>query len=211
MFTMTYWVGLKAKGGLQEEAQKCMAAQPQTEKTLQAFVVQQNIGPDFNGELRVHAYDADTHIPVRAYLNIDAGKLQSIEGPVPRTGYPNKWRGHLKRVPNADGHFDVVTPTATLTAEGYKTLTFPMPIDVSKMIVEMTPSPDQLKPGKNIITVTARDAATGKPVEARVMAEDMAVGETNKPFELQLTRRDKRPEIWVTSLFDRYSDVVVAK
>jgi hypothetical protein len=75
----------------------------------------------------------------------------------------------------------------------------------------MTPSPDQLKPGKNIITVTARDAATGKPVEARVMAEDMAVGETNKPFELQLTRRDKRPEIWVTSLFDRYSDVVVAK
>jgi hypothetical protein len=210
MFTMTYWVGLKAKGELHEASQKCMAAQPQTEKTLQAFIVQEKLGLSHNGDLTVHAYDADTHIPVRAYMTIDTGKLKSIEGPTPRTGYPNKWKGRMKRVPNADGHFDVVAPTVTLNAEGYKTVTFPMPIEVPKMIVEMTPSPDQLKPGKNVITVSARDAATGKPVEARVMAEDMAVGETNKPFELELTRRDKRPEIWVTSLFDHYSDVVVA-
>jgi hypothetical protein len=211
MFTMTYWVGLKAKGGLEEDAKKCMATQPQSEKTLQAFVVEQNIRPEFNNELHVHAYDAETHIPVRAYMNIDAGRTQSIEGPVPRTGYPNKYKARLKRVPNADGHTDVVAPTVTLTAEGYKTLVFTLPMDVPKMVVEMSPSPDQLKPGKNIITVTARDVATGKPVEARVMAEDMAVGETNKPFELELTRRDKRPEIWVTSLFDRYSDAVLAK
>jgi hypothetical protein len=211
MFATIYWMGLNANAPRQQESQKCMAAQPQTEKTLQAFIVQENIRPNFNGELQVHAYDADTHIPVRAYMTIDTGTLKSTEGPVPRTGYPNKWRGRLKRVPNADGHFDVVAPTVTLTAAGYETLTFPMPIEVPKMIVEMTPSPDQLKPGKNVITVTARDAATGKPVEARVMAEDMVAGETNKPFELELTRRDRRPEIWVTSLFDMYNDAVVAK
>ena len=208
MFAMTYWLGLKAKEPLHAAAQKCMAEQPPAEKTLQAFIVEK-VGLDHNGRLTVHAYDAETHIPVRAYMNIETGKIKSIEGPVPRTGYPNEWRGRLKRVPNAEGHSDVAAPLVTLTAEGYKPLTFPMPIEVPKMIVEMTPSPDQLRRGKNVITVTARDAATGKPVEARVMAEDMAVGETNKPFELELTRRDKRPEIWVTSLFDHYSDVVV--
>ncbi len=211
MFSTVFWMGLNANTPLQVDAQKCMEGQPQGEKTLQAFVVQQNIGLYFNGNVTVHAYDADTHIPVRAYMAIDAGKLKSSEGPTPRTGYPNKWKATLKRVPNAEGHFDIVAPTITLTAEGYKTLTFPMPIEVPKMIVEMTPPPDQLRPGKNVITVTARDVATGKPVEARVMAEDMAVGETNQPFELELTRRDKRPEIWVTSLVNQYSDAVVAK
>ncbi|MEA2464776.1 MAG: hypothetical protein QOJ98_2523 [Acidobacteriota bacterium] len=210
MFTMTYWVGLKAKDPLQQASQKCMTEQPPREKTLDAFVVEK-VRLDHNGQLTVHAYDAETHIPVRAYMNIETGKVKSIEGPVPRTGYPNKWKGRLKRVPNAEGHFDVAAPLVTLTAEGYKTLTFPMPMDVPKMVVEMTPPADQLKPGKNVITVTARDVATGKPVEARVMAEELAVGETNKPFELELTRRDKRPEIWVTSLFDHYNDTVVAK
>jgi hypothetical protein len=211
MFATVFWMGLNANTPLQLDAQKCMEGQPQAERTLQAFVVQQNIGLYFNGNVTVHAYDTDTHIPVRADMAIDAGKLKSSEGPTPRTGYPNKWKATLKRVPNAEGHFDIVAPTVTLTAAGYKPLTFPMPIEVPKMIVEMTPSPDQLKPGKNVITVTARDVATGKPVEARVMAEDMAVGETNQPFELELTRRDKRPEIWVTSLFNQYSDAVVAK
>jgi hypothetical protein len=210
MFAMTYWLGLKAKEPLQQAAQKCMAGQPQTAKTLEAIIVEK-VRLDHDGKLTVHAYDADTHIPVRAYMSIETGKIKSTEGPTPRTGYPNRWKGGLKRVPNADGHFDVAAPLMTLKAVGYTPLTIPMPIEVPKMVVEMTPSPDQLKPGRNIITVTARDAATGKPVEARVMVEDMAAGETNKPFALELTRRDKRPEIWVTSLFNRYSDVVVAK
>lgn len=211
MFAMTYYVGLGSKSKLHAEAQSCAAAQPRTgERTLEAFIVE-DVKLDHTMKLTVHAYDSETHLPVRAAMTIDAGTLKSLEGRVAKTGYPNQWKARLKRVPNAEGHFDVVPPTITLNATGYKTLTFPMPVEVPKMIVEMTPDPAQLKPGTNVITVTARDAASGKPVYARVMAGNMIAGETNKPFELELTRRDQRPEIWVTSLYDLYDDVVVSK
>src|SRR5688572_32431227 len=49
--------------------------------------------------------------------------------------------------------------------EGYETVTFPMPVDVRKMNVAMTPPADQLKPGKNTVTVTTTDPATGRSEE----------------------------------------------
>jgi hypothetical protein len=211
MFATTYYIGLGAKTKLHADAQACAAAQPQTgERTLDAFVVEK-VRLDYNGKFTVHAYDAETKIPVRAYIDVDAGKIQSTEGAVPRTGYTNEWKPRLKRVPNAEGHFDVVSPTLTLTASGYKPFKLTIPFEMSKMIVEMTPSADQLKPGKNVVTVNARDAATGKPVFARVMVGKMGVANTNTPFELELDRKDARPEIWVTSLYDHYNDVVIAK
>jgi hypothetical protein len=74
------------------------------------------------------------------------------------------------------------------------------------MKVEMKPA--KLRRGKNIVTITAVDSVTGKPVEARVMGGERVLGKTNQPFEIEIT--GKRPEIWVTNLYDRYSDVVVA-
>lgn len=212
MVSLTYFIGLASHQPLQEEAHACAAAQPPgAERTLEAWVSPEKVPLDFNGEIRFYAYDAETHIPVRALLEIDSGKLRSLEGPVPKTGYPNLWTARLKRVPRADGHSDVVLPTVTLKATGYKPLTFRLNMDLPRMNVEMTPSADQLRVGKNTVTITARDVATGAPVEARVMAGNMILGRTNQPLELELTERDRLPEIWVTSLYDRYSDVVVSK
>ncbi|MDQ3280960.1 MAG: hypothetical protein M3Q69_06075 [Acidobacteriota bacterium] len=213
MFAMTYYVGLGAKTKVDAQAKACVKALPPApEKTMTAWMKPAKLKVDHDGRIWVTAYDADTHIPVRALLTIDGGgKLQSTDNPDPTTGYPAIYRLRLKRVPNAEGHRDVVAPTATLKATGYKPYTFTLPVDVPRMTVEMSPCPDQLKVGQNTITITARDAETGKPVRARVMAEDMVLGDTNVPLELTLTPKDKRPEIWVTSLYDRYNDVVVAK
>jgi hypothetical protein len=115
------------------------------------------------------------------------------------------------RVPNADGHRDIGAPTVTLNATGYKPLTIPIEMDVPKAIVEMSPAADQLKPGMNTITVTARDAATGEPAELRVMVGDRVLGNVNQPLQFEWPQGQKRPEIWVTSLYDQYSDAVVAK
>ena len=210
MFAMTYYIGLGAKTKLHKEAQECVAAQPPAaERALEAWLQPQTFHFGFDDLMTVYAYDAETHIPVRAVVTIDGGTLRSTEGPISTAGYATKWRAGLKRVPNAQGHRDLVGPTLTLTATGYRPLTIPMPMEVPKAIVEMTPSVAELKPGTNTITVTARDAATGKPAELRVMAGDRVLGKTNLPLQLELAPGKKRPEIWVTSLYDRYSDVVV--
>jgi hypothetical protein len=70
-------------------------------------------------------------------------------------------------------------------------------------------TPAKLHPGKNRVTVTARDAESGKPVEGRVMAGELVAGDTDQLLEIEVPRRGKAPEIWVTSLFDAYGDVVV--
>jgi hypothetical protein len=212
MFAMTYYIGLGAKTQLHKASQDCIAANPTTgERKLEAWIQPQTFAFDFHDLMTVFAYDAETHIPVRALVTIDAGTLRSTEGPVSTAGYATKWRAGLKNVTNAQGHRDLVGPTMTLTATGYQPLTIPMPVEVPKAIVEMTPPAAELKPGTNNITVTARDAATGKPAELRVMAGDRVVGKTNTPLQLELMPGKKRPEIWVTSLYHRYSDVVVAQ
>jgi hypothetical protein len=116
------------------------------------------------------------------------------------------WKPKPVRVPNAAGHKDVLPPAVTLQAPGYRTVTFRLPMEIPSMKVTMSPA--KLRRGKNTVTVTAVDAATGKPVEARVMGGQLVLGKTNVPFELEVV--GKAPEIWVTSLYDRYNDVVVA-
>ncbi len=209
-FTMVYWIGLGSRRVLHEQAQTCMQSQPpRGEGTLEAFFTPEKFDVDYNGTFVVHAYDAETHIPVRASLSIDAGELRSGEGPIARTNYKNKWKAKLKQVPNAEGHFDSAPPTLTITAPGYKPLSLPLPVEIPHLTAEI--STTQLDTGKNTFTVSVRDAATGRPVWARVMADDVVIGESNKPVELELTKQDKRPEIWVTTLDSRYSDVVVLK
>lgn len=207
----TYFIGIAAITDLHKAAQECAAGQVSSEpRKLEAWVRPQKMDLSYDGELTVFAYDAETHIPVQASLSVDAGKLTKTDGPA-TAGTVLKWRAGLKRVPNARNHGDIVPPTATLQATGYETLTIRLPLDVPTATVTMTPPAAQWKTGKNAITVTAVDSVTGEPVEMRVMAGDTILGNTNLPLQLELEKGQKRPEIWLTSLFDHYSDIVVAE
>lgn len=212
MFSTIYFMGLGGKSKPHKAAQECAAAQPASgPRKLEAWIVEPAFEPDFHGPLTAYAYDAETHIPVRARISIDGGTLKSItNGIIPTAGYPVKWRAGFSHVPNAQGHIDMVPPTATFTATGYEPVTVPVPIEVPKLRVEMTPPAAQLKPGMNTITVTTTDSATNQPAEMRVMAGDRVLGKANTPLQLEWNPGQKRPEIWVTSLWGRYSDVVVA-
>ncbi|MDP9190535.1 MAG: hypothetical protein M3P06_02385 [Acidobacteriota bacterium] len=211
MVATVYFIGIANVSDLYKTSQECTAGQNSGElRTLEAWIQPQTMDLGYDGELTVFAYDAETHIPVRASLSVDAGKVKLTDGPA-KTGTLLGWRSSLKRVTNAGKRSEIVCPTATLEATGYKPLTIPMPIEVPTAKVEITPPATQLKPGANTITVTAVDTATGNPVELRVMAGDKVLGNTNLPLRLDLERGKKRPEIWVTSLFDQYSDMVVAE
>jgi hypothetical protein len=211
MLAITYVTGIAGISDLHKAAQECAAKQPSTGlHRLEAWVRPEKMDLNYNGELTVFAYDAETHLPVRANLSVDAGKLTRTDGPA-AAGSILKWRAGLKRVPNAQNHRDVVLPTATLEATGYEPLTIHFPVDVPTAKVTVTPPAAEWKPGTNTITVTAVDSVTGKPVEMRVMAGETVLGDTNRPLQLELAAGQKRPEIWVTSLFDHYSDVVVAE
>ncbi|HEU4889843.1 MAG TPA: hypothetical protein VFV49_18310 [Thermoanaerobaculia bacterium] len=212
MFSTIYFMGLGGQSKLHKPAQECAAAQPASgPRKLEVWIEPATYKPDFHGPLTAYAYDSETHIPVRAHLSIDGGKLKAItNGIIPTVGYPVRWRAGFKSVPNAQGHRDFVPPSITFSAAGYEPVTIPIAMEVPKLTVQMTPSPSELKPGMNTITVTTIDAATNQPVEMRVMAGDRVLGKANTPLQLEWKHGQKRPEIWVTSLWDRYSDVVVA-
>ena len=173
------------------------------------WIVPAQIPRDYKGDIYVYAIDPDTKVPVRADIELDKQVIRAPANPTGKTstGYPFKWTHKYNRVKNAEGHEDLVAPTLTLRPDLYPAVTIPMPAPPPKMIVEMTPA--KLRAGVNKVVVKARDAETGQPVEARVMLGRDAVGETDQPIEITLPRGAKIPEVWVTSLFDAYSDVVV--
>jgi hypothetical protein len=209
MVSIVYYLGTGGKSELQKAAQDCAAGQPAGElRNLTAWVQPGHFDFGYDDDITVYAYDSETHIPVRARLTIDGGTLRAVHG-MPASGGTAGWRAGFKHVTNARNRRELVVPTATLEAEGYNTLTFPFPIDVPTVKTEVTPPPAQWKTGKNTITITATDSATGKPAELRVMAGDTILGNTNQPVTLNLGRGKKHPEIWLTSLFEQYGDVVV--
>lgn len=167
------------------------------------------IPPGYTGDIRILAIDPETNIPVAGNFRIADQMLYSKTNPTGAlaTFYPFKWPTKWVRVPNADGHSDVVAPTVTLTFDNYPAMEFPLPATPPKMIAEMQPA--TLKPGRNTVTITTKDAVTGQPVEARVMYGDLVIGETNTPVVIEVKNDGKRRDVWVTSLFDAYSDVVV--
>ncbi|HEX8171913.1 MAG TPA: hypothetical protein VF824_15360 [Thermoanaerobaculia bacterium] len=180
-------------------------------KPPEVWMVPEKIGADYKGKFTVYAIDADTHAPLMADVRIENQNVYAPDVPngQPTTSWPVPWKVTYVRVPNAAGHTDLRAPNVTVTAADYPPVVFAMPVDVPRAIVEMTPAPSKLKRGKNHITIHARDAVTGKPVELRVMAGSEVLGDSNQPLTLELARGKKRPEIWVTSLFNQYSDVVV--
>ncbi len=170
------------------------------------------IPPGYTGYISIHGIDPDTHVPMQADISIEGQIVYTWTNPAGslQTYYPFKWPTKFNRVKSATtGHVDIVAPTVTIKKEHYPTITFPMPVPVPQVKLELVPPPAQLHPGKNTLTVFAKDAETGKPAELRVMFGDSIAGSTNEPIELTIDRRTKRPEIWVTSLFDWYSDQTV--
>lgn len=196
-----------------KKIQECTKAQTVAgERTFEWWIAPARIGADYAGSFTVYAIDSETRVPVRASVHVESkAQVYAPDSPdgLPTTFYAVPWKPRLTRVPNAHGHRDVAPPRVRIEAKGYRTETFQLPMDVSTMIVKMEPDASQLKRGRNTVTIVARDAATGAPVEARVMAGSTVLGKTNEPFELEIVKGQKRPEIWVTNLYDRYSDVVV--
>jgi hypothetical protein len=214
-FYYIYYLGIDSSSkALYTDAQKCATegsavthAQPPD-----VWFSPEQLPVDYKGNVTVFAVDPQTKVPVESLITVENQTIYSTasyDGHV-RTSWPFPWNAKLNRVPNANGHSDVVPPRLTLATPGYPTTTLSLPYETPKLVVDITPPPAQWKRGaKNTFTVTAKDAATGKPAELRVYANDTILGNSNEPLVLELGRNDKRPEIWATSLFNRYSDVVI--
>ncbi|HEX7154540.1 MAG TPA: hypothetical protein VF618_23850 [Thermoanaerobaculia bacterium] len=193
------------------KAQECARPSWTTKSVApEIWLVPAKIPRDYKGDITVYARDPETKLPVPAKVEIAEQNVFSSLSPSgrPATFYAFKWPVKLNRTTNPDGHRDLVPPMVTVTAEGWAPATFPMPVDVPKMSIEMKPA--RLKPGRNRVTVTTRDAETGKPVEARVMFGTVVAGESNKELVINVPRKN-RPQLWVTDLFERYGDVVIAR
>jgi hypothetical protein len=210
-FTTVYFTTLSVKTDLFKRAQACAERSGEWScDRLEVWVTPAVVRVDDNTPITVHAIDAKRRIPIRARVSVDeGGLLEATESPAPTTALPSTWQRRLKRVPNADGHTDVVAPILTVEADGYQPAQVAIPVEIPTLTVTMTPPADQLRAGKQTVTISARDAKSGAPIEMRVMAGDSVAGRTNEPFELTIT--GARPEIWLTSLFHHYSDVVVVK
>src|SRR5260370_33497987 len=149
-----------------EKARKCVAKSPppQHGKPLDVWTDPETLSPLFKGKLTFYARDPATHMPVYAKFTFDNQILYAPSNPegLPATIYPFDYTPKFKRVPNADGHTDVVPPTVTVTAPNYPTSTLQLPAEVPKMIVTM--KRNQLHGGRNVLTIDTHDASTGKPV-----------------------------------------------
>lgn len=194
---------------LSSEIRNCAGAPAINPRKLDVWMTPEVFDVDYSGRFTVYALDADTHVPVQGRIEIEGQKLTIFDVPDgrPTTWYEFGWRPAFIEVPAPGGKRAFAVPKATITAPGYRTVTLPLALPEPKLIVEMKPK--SLRPGDNEVTITARDAATGTPVEMRVMAGGRVAGKANEPFTLKIERGRKRPEIWITSLFNRYADVVV--
>ncbi|HEX7705944.1 MAG TPA: hypothetical protein VF701_05745 [Thermoanaerobaculia bacterium] len=197
------------------EAQACAAELPVAgePRKLETWIHPRDFGPGYNGLITIHAIDAETRVPVMGKVSFEGQRVFPIESPdgTAMTAFELKWPVVLNRVRNqTTGHEDLIVPPVTIQAVGYEPVTIQLPVEIATLEVSMSPEASQLKPGMNTITVTARDTTTGAPAEMRVMADDVVLGDTHHPLTIEIPASGKRPEIWITSLFDRYSDVVVA-
>jgi hypothetical protein len=215
-FVETYALGVDQHAQkLWQTAEACAAKQnvsPVHDKPLEVWMTPETLTPDYTGYLTIFAVDPDTKVPVPATIYIDGNGIYAPANPngLAQAYYPFKWPMKFRRVPNATGHTDLSRPIVTLRAPGYPELNYELDLEMAQVALDMTPKVSQFKNGDNTITVTARDVKSGKPVEMRVNFGEVPVGETNKPFVWKKVRGQKVPQIWVTSLFGRYSDVEVA-
>jgi len=181
-------------------------------KPLEVWMVPESIPYGYRKDVTFYSLDPDTHVPVYARITFEDHIIYAPSNPNGETAtyYPFPLKFHYVTVPNADGHHDVLAPMVTVSAAGYPETKFRLNTPPPRVTAEMSPPPSTLHHGENKVTVTTRDA-DGKPVEMRVMAGEQPAGPSNEPITIVWPKNQKRPEIWVTSLFNRYNDVVVAK
>jgi hypothetical protein len=194
---------------LWSQVKECADAPNYNLRKLEVWMSPEPFDPAVAGRHTVFALDAETHVPVQALVQIEGQKLITSDVPDgrPTSWYEFTWKPAFLDAPRVEGKRVLTVPKMTVTAAGYETVTLDLPIPEPKLVVKMTPQ--KLRTGENRITITAVDAATGAPAEMRVMAGDRVLGNTNQPLTLKLERGKKRPEIWLTSLFNRYGDLVV--
>jgi len=197
--------------GDRAKVQECVTQQPAPAalRKMEVWIDPPYVPSDSKDALMVYAVDSQTRVPVQADIAVEGDKLLSPESLTgkPITYYPFTLKSKVRRVANAQGHQDLVPADLVLTAPNYETVRVPVPTNVSHLDVKMTPA--KLKRGKNTVRITAKDAATGAPVEMRVFVGDQQIGNTNETLEIELPRK-KQPEIWLKSLYNAYGDVVVA-
>ena len=197
------------------ESQKCARANAPANQPLRKLdlkIVPESVPSDFKGKIVMYAFDHETHVPMQAYIQVGDEILYARDAPDgrPATAYWLPWKAKLVRVRNASGHEDVTPPMVTITRDGYETIKFPMPMTITKVTAQISPSADKLKRGaKNNVTINLHDAK-GKPAEGVVYAGERQIGFANEPVSIEWKKGEKRPEIWVKSPFDSFSDVVVA-
>lgn len=212
----TFSSGLDQHGSTDwAKAQKCAKDAAGTSDKLHQmdwWAVPSTIPVGYKGPIQIYAIDRDTHVPVQADIRFQDQIIYSTDPPngSPTTYYQFKWPRKLVRIPRADGHSDVVPVTMTIAAPGYETVSTPTPTTVSAMLVSVSPPVAKWKRGMNAIHIEATDSLTGKRVEAQVYAGTETIGFTNNTVEFRVGEKGKRPEIWIRSPFDAYSDVVVA-
>ena len=215
IFMETFTLGVDQRTqAIWNTAQACANERtPAVDKTkpLVTWVTPAEIPFDYTGYISIHAIDPDTRVPIQADLSVEGQIIYVSTNPIGslQSYYPFKWKPKFTRVKSANGHTELVAPIVTVRAKHYPESTFRMPVAVPSLVLDLVPPIAQLHRGKNVITVVAKDAKTGKPAELRVMYGDTAVGTSNEPIELMIDKKTKRQEIWVTSLFDKYSDATV--
>lgn len=181
-------------------------------ETPDIWMAPERIPAGYLGYLTIFTIDRETHVPVYGHIIWDGQIIFAPANPTGETAtyYPFKGPIKLTRVPNAEGHSDVVPPTVTVKFDYYPSVQYRLPIAVSTLKLFVQTDPDFKKPGKHTLTVTALDADSEKPVEAVVMLGDRTLGATNTPLTFEREKNEKLPEIWVTSAFDLYSDTIAS-
>lgn len=214
MFVQTWNVGVDQRlPDVWRKTTACVAgkaAPPGKPRSLDVWMKPEIVTRGYTGDIVFYAIDPETRVPVRAVVTIEGQNIFSRENPTGRPGtyYPFRWPLKFVRIQNDSGRTRLRPPTVTLTAENYPPVTFPMPVEMP--VVELEMKPPALRHGRNTVTVIAKDRDTGEPVEMRVMAGDEIAGDTNQPIVIEWKKGTRRPEIWATSLFYMYDDVTVA-
>jgi hypothetical protein len=192
-------------------AQACAAKLPPsaTLRKLDWWMVPAQLPAGFNGKFTIYTTDAETHVPIQANIKIGDEIIYAKRAPsgLPMTFFEVDWKTKLVRADRV-----VVPPTIKVETAGYEAITFPLPLEIPKILVDMTPS--TLEAGKNEVTFFARDSATNKPVDARILFGETLIGHVDiRTGKLTATidvQGSKRAEIRATSPFDAWSDVVIA-
>ena len=210
----TYLMGIDQNGINTWKAAQACAKKEQPATHTKPLVVWMSPDPlpyEFKDYVTIYALDPDTHVPVLAHVEFEN---QTIFCPANPDGSSASYYGckfpDLKyiHVTNAEGHTDAIPPMVTVSAPGYPSTSFRLPAAVPKAIVEMTPA--ALHPGKNEITVTAKDSLNGKNIDGRVMLGHDEIGFAGQPIAIEIKHGEKRPELWFKPYLNRYGDVVVA-